>query len=301
MSETKTLDVAIATCMHLGREPDPDQDLLADALRDAGVKAQWLAWDDPKARFSSAKMTILRSTWNYTKAHEAFLAWVDETAQVSRLHNPASIVRWNVDKKYLLDLAARGIPIIPTRVFSKGADVSIAHVARELGASEVVVKPSISAASARTIHADATSDRARDHLRMLLKTGSAMVQPYVRSVEGYGERAIICIEGEPSHSIRKSPRFENDAQDTSAAMPIADDEAALAKKVLASLPERLLYARIDMVRDANENPVVMEAELTEPSLFLCESRDTLERFVRAIRKRLESACFSADFHDVLRG
>jgi hypothetical protein len=67
------------------------------------------------------------------------------------------------------------------------------------------------------------------------------------------------------------------------------------------LPERLLYARIDMVRDANENPVVMEAELTEPSLFLCESRDTLERFVRAIRKRLESACFSADFHDVLRG
>lgn len=289
MSETKSLDVAIATCLHMDREPDPDQDLLADALRDAGVNARWLAWDDPNASFATAKMTIIRSTWNYTKAHEAFLEWVDETAAVSDLHNSASIVRWNVHKKYLLDLDSRGIPTIPTRILSQHADVSPVDIARELGANEIVIKPAISAASSRTIHADAASDHARDHLRMLLKSGSAMVQPYVKSVEGYGERAIICIEGEPSHSVRKSPRFENDEQDTSAAMPIADDEAALAKKVLASLPEKLLYARIDMVRDANENPVVMEAELTEPSLFLRESEETLDRFVRAIKKRLESA------------
>jgi hypothetical protein len=288
LQDAKNFDVAIASCVTLP-EPDPDETPLADALREAGVNARLLAWDDAEASFSAAKMVVIRSTWNYTQAPENFRAWVDRTSASSELHNPASIVHWNLHKKYLLDLQAREIPTIPTRIFSKGADVSLVNVACELGANEIVIKPAVSAASSRTIRGDASSDRAQDHLRALLKSGDTMVQPYVRSVEGYGERAIICIDGEVSHAVRKSPRFEGDEQSTSGAMPIADDEAALAKKVLASFPERLLYARVDLVRDANESPVVMELELTEPSLFLNESPAGLARFVRAIVERLRSA------------
>jgi hypothetical protein len=287
MLDAKKFDVAIASCVNLP-EPDPDETPLANALRDAGVNARLLAWDDAEAPFFAAKMVIIRSTWNYTQVPEDFRAWVDRTAASSDLHNPATIVHWNLHKKYLLDLQTRKIPTIPTRIFSKGADVSLVEVARELGAKEIVIKPAVSAASSRTIHGDAASDRAQDHLRALLKSGDTMVQPYVPSVEGYGERAIICIDGDISHAVRKSPRFEGDEQSTSGAMPIADDEAALAKKVLASFPERLLYARVDLVRDANDSPVVMELELTEPSLFLTESPEGLGRFVRAIVARLRS-------------
>jgi hypothetical protein len=287
----RSLDVAIATCTYFS-EPDPDAMPLAEALEAAGVNAKWLAWDDPSSDFSSAKMTVIRSTWNYTQAHEAFLAWIDKTAAVTDLHNPAAVVRSNVHKKYLLDLAARGIPTIPTRIVPQASTTNLAEISGDLHATEVVIKPAVSAASSRTIRADVSSDRARDHFRALVASGDTMVQPYFPSVEGYGERSIICIDDEISHSIRKSPRFEGDEQVTSVAMPIDAAEAALAKKVLATFSEPLLYARVDVVRDANDSPVLMELELTEPSLFLDQSPQGLERFVRAIVGRLRRSSTS---------
>ncbi len=279
-------DVVLASCVGLP-EPDEDEAPLSNALRDAGVNARVMAWDDPLADFAAAKMVVIRSTWNYCPVCDAFLRWVDDTAAHSDLHNPAPIVRWNLHKKYLLDLAMRGIPTIPTRIFPRGQDVSLVAVARELDTNEIVIKPAVSAASSRTIRAEASNAAAQDHLRAILETGDVMIQPYVRSVEGYGERAIICIDGKLSHAVRKSPRFQGDQAVVSGAMPIADDEAALALKVFAAIPERLLYARVDMVRDARDVPIVMEVELTEPSLFLAQLPSSFDRFVAAIVDRLK--------------
>jgi hypothetical protein len=285
-AEQKAFDVVLASCVGLP-EPDEDEAPLSNALRAAGVNARVMAWDDPLADFATAKMVVIRSTWNYCRAYEAFLRWVDETSAHSDLHNPAPVVHWNLHKKYLLDLGARGIPTIPTRIFSTGQDVSLAAVARELDATEIVIKPAVSAASSRTIRAEANSAAAQDHLRAILETDDVMIQPYVRSVEGYGERAIICIDGKLSHAVRKSPRFQGDRAIVSGAMPIADDEAALALNVLAAIPGPLLYARVDMVRDARNMPIVMEVELTEPSLFLVQSPSAFDRFVAAIAQRLK--------------
>jgi glutathione synthase/RimK-type ligase-like ATP-grasp enzyme len=284
----KRIDVAIATCLELP-EPDDDEALLGDALRGAGIHAQLLAWDDPQANFADATLTLIRSTWNYWQAHDAFVAWIERTAAVSILRNPPEIVRWNLHKKYLLDLAQRGIPTIPTRIFARGETVSLAAVARDLGADQVVIKPAVSAASSGTMRTRALKAEGEDHLQALLKTGDVIVQPYVPSVEGYGERAVVCIDGEPSHAVRKSPRFQGDQQNVSDAMPIADDERVLAKKVLATLPTRVMYARVDIVRDRDEAPVVMELEVTEPSLFFSQSPDGLARFVKAIARCLAEA------------
>ena len=100
-------DVALATCLNLP-EPDADLEPLLGALRAAGVSVEALAWDDPEADFASARVTLLRSTWNYSERPAAFRAWIDRTATLTSLWNPAEVVRWNAHKSYLLDLQARG-------------------------------------------------------------------------------------------------------------------------------------------------------------------------------------------------
>jgi hypothetical protein len=126
--------------------------------------------------------------------------------------------------------------------------------------------------------------RAEEHVRTI--TGDVMVQPYVRSVEGHGERSIVWIDGAFTHALRKSPRYGGEQESVSAALPIADDERALATAALAAAPQPLLYARVDMARDAHDAPMIMELELVEPSLFLAQSPAALARFADAIASRL---------------
>lgn len=275
-----TLDVALASCMSL---PDPDDDeapLLA-ALRDAELSAETLAWDDPHADFARARATLLRATWNYPDRPRDFLAWIDRTAVASALWNPAHVVKWNVHKRYLLELESRGVAVVPTRLVRRGERASLADVMRERGWIDVVVKPAVSAGSRSTMRTQDAS-RGQAHFAKVLAGEDVLVQPYVASVEHHGERAIVWIDGEITHAVRKSPRFTGDAERTSDALPVADDEADLALRAVACAPGPLLYARIDVARDESGAPRVMELELIEPSLFFPRSRAALDRYVAAV-------------------
>jgi hypothetical protein len=153
-----------------------------------------------------------------------------------------------------------------------------------------VVKPAVSASSYRTLHADAeTLDEGDAHLRELLAERDVLVQPYISSVEDYGERAVIWIDGSFTHSVRKSPRFSADDEAVSEALPIAEDERLVADKTLAFVAQPLLYARIDLARDSDGRPQVMELELIEPSLYLLQSPDALSRLVSAICARARTS------------
>ncbi len=115
------LDVALASCVSLP-EPDADMPPLLAALRGAGVTAEALGWDDPAAQpeLAGARLVLLRSTWNYSLRPREFLEWVDRTARATRLFNPAETVRWNAPTSYLLDLRARGVPVVPTTLLRRG-------------------------------------------------------------------------------------------------------------------------------------------------------------------------------------
>jgi hypothetical protein len=289
------MDVALASCLVLP-EPDPDAAPLAAALAAAGIEARVLGWDDAGADFGSARLTILRSTWNYPLAPDAFAAWIERTARVSELWNPAAALLWNLHKRYLLALADAGVTTVPTRLVRRGDATPLAEALRALGAGDdAVVKPAISAASFRTLRVRGASELARGpselargeaHLRALVADGDALVQPYLGSVEDRGERALVWIDGELTHAVRKAPRFSGDAESVSAAVPIAADEAELARRALAAAPGPLLYARVDVARDDRDRPVVMELELMEPSLFFDQCPAALERYVRAVARRL---------------
>jgi glutathione synthase/RimK-type ligase-like ATP-grasp enzyme len=282
------IDVALASCVSL---PEPDADLapLLGALRAAGLSTEILAWDDPLADFASARMTLVRSTWNYAEKPAAFLAWIDRVAACSALWNRRETVRWNAHKSYLLDLDARGVPVVPTHLVRRGATMTLAEVMGERGWPEVVVKPAVSGGSRGTVRVGPTAlDQGEGHLRALAAREDVLVQPYLASVEGHGERAIVWIDGEPTHAVRKSPRFLGDPESVSAAVPIEADEAELARRAVAAAPGPLLYARIDVARDAEGTPRVMELELIEPSLFFMQAPAALGRYVAAVARRFST-------------
>jgi hypothetical protein len=110
-----------------------------------------------------------------------------------------------------------------------------------------------------------------------------LVQQYLPSVEGHGERALVWIDGALTHAVRKAPRFEGDREQVSPiAMSITPSEAALAERVLATVDMPMLYARVDMAPGPDGGPVIMELELVEPSLYFAQSPAALDRMVRAL-------------------
>lgn len=281
------MDVALASCRELP-EPDPDAKPLSSALSAAGVDARVLGWDDPDADFSRARITLLRSTWNYPLHPARFLSWAESTAARSRLVNPLEVVRWNLHKGYLLELERAGVPTVPTELVRADAPRPLARLMSDRGWSRVVVKPAISAASYRTRRFDARARvEGQAHLSAILEGGDALVQPYLESVEGHGERALVWVDGAVTHAIRKSPRLAGDAERaSSAAVPVGADEAALAERAIAALGAPPMYARVDVVPGPDGAPVVMELELIEPSLFFAQGPRALARFVAAVVREL---------------
>lgn len=280
--------VAIATCTQ-PPEPDPDEELLLAALRGAGLDACVLAWDDERAldAFRAQDLVVLRSTWNYYEQVDAFVAWVAKVGGTATILNPPWIVAWNARKTYLVELEKRGVDIVPTEFVLRGESRDLAAVLAARGWDEVVIKPVVSAGSFRTERfSRASVGSAQTFLDGLLETRDAMVQRWMPSVETYGERSLVWIDAVITHAIRKTPRFAGGVEQVSGEVPVADDERAFAERALSPFATELLYARVDMVRDAEGVLRIMELELIEPSLFLKQSPAALARFVAAIDRRL---------------
>ena len=271
------MKLRVATCQVLP-EPDVDAAPLAVALAAAGFDAALVAWDDPAADWDAAIPTILRSTWNYPLALDRFLAWVDRAAAAAPLLNPPAVVRANVHKRYLLELAARGVPTVPTTLVERGETC-------ELPRERLVIKPEVGAASLDAQVFAPGDPAAAAHLAALTARGAALVQPYLASIEAYGERSLVMIDGELSHAIRKTPRFSGEDERVTGPFAIADDERTVALAALAPYGD-LLYGRVDVARDAAGQPLVMELELVEPSLFFDWCPGSAERYARALLRRL---------------
>lgn len=294
------MDVALASCVSLP-EPDPDQAPLAAALEAAGLRTTVLAWDDPTADFGSARMTLLRATWNYFERPSEFLEWAERTSSVSDLWNPLEIVRWNHHKRYLLELETAGIPIAPTELIERGSERALSEVMAQRDWRRVVIKPAISASSFQTMLASDSADgfdggektlpAGEKHLRALATDRDVLVQAYLPSVESYGERSLVWIDGVLSHAVRKTPRFSGQSEAVSKSdVGISEDEAEVANRAMdfarARFAKPPMYARIDLAPGAEGHSVVMELELIEPSLFFSQSGTSLSRFVNAVQRRL---------------
>ncbi len=275
--------IALVTCRVLP-EPDPDQAPLLAAIRDAGMHAEMLAWDDPAADPGAFDLCVMRSCWNYYVDTGAFLEWTGRAARRSRLLNGEPVVRWNIHKSYLARLESAGVPVIPTVFFERGNAAAVPAIMDERGWSKVVMKPTVSAASFRTRRFDKGSTaEAQVFMDSLLADGDALMQRYMEGFAATGERALIWIDGEFTHKVIKAPRFEGEDENVSGAQPVSEEERAIGERALACVDEELHYGRVDVV-EHDGGLVVSELELMEPSLFLLQSAPALKRFTRTIER-----------------
>lgn len=282
--------IALATAI-AAWDQDIDLPPLLAACRAAGVHAEALAWDDPTVAWSRFDAVLLRSTWDYSQRLEAFLAWCARVDANSLLLNPLTTVHWNVDKRYLLELARKGLPIVPTLLLVPGQSLD----SEAFSGQERVIKPSVGAGARDAARFPPSAvEAAAAHTEQLLASGrSVLVQPYLAGVDSYGETALIYLDGRYSHAIRKGPLLPPGG-DASQALFAAEDiqpriasdaEHAVAERVLAALPERPLYARVDLLPSA-QGPLLLELELVEPSLFFAAREDAADRLVAAVADRL---------------
>jgi O-ureido-D-serine cyclo-ligase len=290
---------------------DEDMPPLTEALQSAGADVETPCWDDPALDWARYDAAVLRSTWDYVDRIDEFLAWCDRCSSLTRLVNPPGLIRWNTDKHYLAHLAKAGVPVVPTRFVEPGMDA-----ARELDAflaggggactvgapcefEEFVVKPAIGAGSRdASRYAREETGRARQHVdRLLAANRSVMLQPYLARVDEYGETAVLYLGGSFSHAIRKGPLLRSGAglveglfaPEDIRPRAAAPAELAVAAAAYAAIPfDPPAYARIDLVLDAGGAPVVLELEVTEPSLFLAHARGAAGRFAQHLLERYQA-------------
>jgi glutathione synthase/RimK-type ligase-like ATP-grasp enzyme len=275
--------IGLATCAAFP-DGDPDDAHLVAAL----PEARFAIWDDPAVDWSAFDLVVIRSTWDYQERRDQFLDWV---RSVPRIINPPEIVEWNTDKRYLGELGRVGIQIVHTDYVEPGEEF-----AAPVG--EYVIKPTVSAGSRHTARfAPGEEARAAALVGEIHAGGrTAMIQPYIPSVDELGETALLYFDGVYSHAIRKGPILRRGAEPTSEVFAAEEidpreppaDERALADAIVARFSE-LAYVRVDLVRGPDGVggvPLLLELELTEPSLFFEQGPGSAERFAAAIRRRL---------------
>jgi len=270
-------------------KPDRDTGLLVDALARRDVTAQVVAWDAP-FDWSSCRLALIRSPWNYWRHLGAFLEWGEAVSQVTRLLNPLSVIQWNCEKTYLFELQNAGLPILPTVHFRAGEPPSVDRLFANEFSGELVIKPTIGAGSNGALRARKDDLAFLPHLEVLLSRSDALAQPYVPDVSANGEMSLIYFEGKYSHAIRKRPaegdfRVQDQYGGTLHEHTPSPREMEIAEAAIAAVPETTLYGRVDLVYFEGQ-PAIMELEVIEPELFLRKSEKGVERFASALQSHL---------------
>lgn len=260
-----------------------DRDLpeLARSLGAADADVATVSWDDPEVDWERFDLVVIRSAWDYSERLAEFVAWAGRVAQLTVLANPASVVRWNSDKRYLAELAAAGVSVVPTRYLAPGDPLEIPDD------GEFVVKPTAGAGARYAARYEKGEyEAAVRHIERMHGEGlTAMVQPYVPGIDETGERALVYVGGRFLHAVQKGAVLAPGVAYDDEKMPHPDlrpwqptpGELGVAARALAAVPgsPELLYARVDLVDDADGAPCVMELELVEPNLFLFLHEDSL--------------------------
>ncbi len=296
---TERIAFATAPADFLGND-DTDRPLHESACAAIGLDLDYQVWSDPRVVWDDYDLVVVRSTWDYLDHLDAYRAWIGRMAGLGTLCNPAPVILWNLDKRYLGDLADAGVPVVPT-AFCETAEAVAAALTACPG--EVVVKPVVSAGSkltGRFVHS--SPDAGALALRILATGMAVLVQPAIGSVATQGEVSTLLFGGVISHSVRKGPllalggglvggtyaeHLELEVL-TSARSQVVLAAATAVSGLMATrlaVDEPLLYARVDVVTLDDGSEAVLEVEVAEPAFFLATAAGSAERFAIEVDRR----------------
>ena len=295
------MQIALASFENLFDWEKDDRPLEA-ALTQLGVQITKPAWDDPGISWERFDACLIRTTWDYHERHQEFLSWAGGPHR--RFFNPADVIRWNIDKRYIRQLMERGVPCVPTVWLEPGSSPRDALERLDPSWTRAFLKPIVGANAHLTLRFDPTDPQqlqaAEDHARVLCDGVGGLLQPYLATVETEGEVSGIFVDGVFCHGVRKVPvpgdyRVQDDHGATDApwhpspaerdtlTSAVAHAADILGSEVLGGLP--LLYARADFLWGLDGQLLLTELELIEPSLFFRHGAATANALAEALVSR----------------
>ncbi|WP_233511088.1 ATP-grasp domain-containing protein [Dyella psychrodurans] len=270
----------------------PDDVYFVDVLERLGIQATPCVWNDAAVDWTAFDAVLVRTAWDYFEHYATFLAWLDTLDRIGvPMINDSRLIRWNSEKRYLLDIEQQGVSIIPTRVAPAG---TLPDVLPSMSAQDVVIKPTVSGGAWHTLRGTVGTAAFQQALARLPAELDYLVQPFVPEIASNGEWSLLYFGGRYSHAVIKYPAtgdYRVQQQHGGTAREAEPDAIVVsaADKALAAVTElghrEHAYVRVDGVV-VNGQFRVMELELIEPLLHLAIRPDAAEKFAEHILDRL---------------
>jgi glutathione synthase/RimK-type ligase-like ATP-grasp enzyme len=289
-----TKKIALATCSAFANLQKSEASLLP-ALKELAIDARPVVWDDPNIDWSQYHGCVLRSTWDYYQKYDSFMKWIDKLeAKKIPIWNGPQTIRWNINKKYLFEIAKANMPIVPTYGCPTiWTEKNFEILKKEVASERIIVKPLVGAGADKTYRVSSWEDW---HLQVGPNPDwkqEMIAQPYLESIENMGEVSLLYFGTAFIHGWSKKPkpgdfRVQSMFGGEYSLLTPSATESALAstivqwlQKKLATWNESLCYARLDFIRTPN-GPLVSELELIEPDFAFELSPESIEKFARHI-------------------
>jgi len=279
--------IALATCATLS-DNEVDDKPLHELLQKLGAEVSTPRWDDASHDWTQHALVVPRTTWDYQERPAEFAAWLDTLQRQTRLCNPQATLVWSAHKRYLRDLEAAHIPVLPTLWLRPGEAARVSEAA-SFGCKRALVKPAVGATSSGCLPfvVGKEDEIARAHAaEQLCEQDEILLQPFCASVMDEGEYSVMLWDGELSHGVRKVPlpgdfRTQDDFGATDEPWTPPAEVVEIAHRAANLAPAGWAYARVDFLRDASLGWCVLELKLLEPSLFLRHApMEQIERLAR---------------------
>lgn len=267
-----------------------EDQLVLDALKNAGLIAVRKSWSDPGFDWNSTKSIIFRTTWDYFDRYDDFSKWLKGVSKKTTLLNSANIINWNIDKHYLIDLKAKDVPVCETHFIKQGTATTLTKLHQQLGWQKTVLKPCISGAARHTYKLDSsTLEQHETVFQELIANEAMMLQPFQENILTKGEYSFIVINGIYTHSVLKIAkpgdfRVQDDFGGTVHNHIATKEQITFAENAVKACIEQPIYARVDVIIDNSNKLAISEIELIEPELWFRNNNDAATLLAKAVKQ-----------------
>jgi len=270
-----------------------EQLLVQNALEARGLKVTRVDWRDQKFDWHSTQAVLFREIWDYFHRFSEFSEWLDEITPKTQMINPATQIRWNLDKHYLNDLDRKNVNVCKTTFIEIGDKRTLSQIKEEEKLSDFVIKPTVSGAGRHTYRVMGEVQSNIEQLYSgLISKEAMMIQPFQQNILTKGEVAYMLFDGKYSHAVLKIAkqgefRVQDDFGGTVQLYDPSDEEIQFAEHVAASTNPLPSYARVDVIWDNDDQLAVAELELIEPELWFRFRPESADLLADAVLSKLE--------------
>jgi len=271
-----------------------DEDkILSQVLNELNIPNEIIPWSAPDEDWSRFSFLLIKSVWDYFDFYPEFLNWIKhiKTLEIPVL-NDLDTILWNSSKTYLLEIQAKGFPVIAGKLLEKGTNFNGDALRESMDSESWVLKPLVSGGAKNTLKIKAKDWNSQiEKINELLEHESFLIQPFVKEVAEVGEYSLIFFNGKFSHAVLKTPakddfRVQHYFGGTIATIQPSAKMLDSCQNLVDEFASESLYVRVDGV-EVDGVFHLMELEMIEPYLFLVLDEKAIPNYKEALIARLK--------------